>query len=349
MPKGHAKAFTAGAKALCRTTYLTGAGDKPTAMPRLEGQARPRTGATMPSDTGPATSTATPARAALTIDVEEWFHSYNVKGVISRKDWDACASRVEHTTMQMLKILANSNVRATFFVLGWVAEKHPSLVKKIASAGHEIASHGYNHEPVYSLSPQEFRSDILRSKHYLEDLIGSTVQGYRAPCFSITDWALPILEKAGFAYDSSAVPTVRHDRYGSLTNMDAAQPITYVCDELVEVCISCLRLGKRGLPWGGGGYFRLLPYWLWMRGVHSILDQGLPYVFYTHPWEIDADQPHVPGMTAANRFRQRVNLGSCHDKFRLLVGAFDWKLLGDLCKAWKEQLASETMGARVIQ
>src|SRR6516165_4698329 len=131
MPKGHAKAFTAGAKALCRTTYLTGAGDKPTAMPRLEGQARPRTGATMPSDTGPATSTATPARAALTIDVEEWFHSYNVKGVISRKDWDACASRVEHTTMQMLKILANSNVRATFFVLGWVAEKHPSLVKKI--------------------------------------------------------------------------------------------------------------------------------------------------------------------------------------------------------------------------
>jgi len=276
-------------------------------------------------------------RAALSIDVEDWFHAENLKGPITREAWERCELRVERNTMRMMEILDACDARATFFVLGWVAEKCPHLVRTIAAAGHEVASHGYGHELVYSLPPREFRSDVLRSKCYLEDLTGKPVRGYRAPCFSITEWAIPILQDAGFEYDSSVVPIVAHHRYGRLNGMHAARPIVLLRDSFYEVCISCIRFGRRGLPWGGGGYFRLVPYRLWLQGVRMILRSGMPYVFYIHPWEIDPGQPHVAGLDAVSRFRHRVNLHRCEERFAALVDAFAWMPLCSLIDGSKAE------------
>ena len=274
---------------------------------------------------------------ALSIDVEDWFHTDCLKGVIAREAWERCELRVERNTMRMMEILEARKARATFFVLGWVAERCPDLVRAIAAAGHEVASHGYGHEHVYSLRPSEFRSDILRSKRYLEDLTGTAVRGYRAPCFSITEWAIPILQDAGFDYDSSVVPTVAHDRYGQLNGMHAGRPIVSLREGFYEAGISCIRVGvgKRGIPWGGGGYFRLVPYALWLAGVHAILRSGTPYIFYIHPWEIDPGQPRAAGIDLANGFRQRVNLHRCEERFASLVGAFEWMPICDLVDQWK--------------
>ena len=276
-------------------------------------------------------------RTALSIDVEDWFHTDCLKGVIAREAWERCELRVERNTMRLMEILEARKARATFFVLGWVAEKCPDLVRAIAAAGHEVASHGYGHEHVYSLRPSEFRSDILRSKRYLEDLTGTAVRGYRAPCFSITEWAIPILQDAGFDYDSSVVPTVAHDRYGQLNGMHAGRPIVSLREGFYEAGISCIRVGvgKRGIPWGGGGYFRLVPYALWLAGVHAILRSGTPYIFYIHPWEIDPGQRRAAGIDLANGFRQRVNLHRCEERFASLVGAFEWMPICDLVDQWK--------------
>ena len=276
-------------------------------------------------------------RTALSIDVEDWFHTDCLKGVIAREAWERCELRVERNTMRLMEILEARKARATFFVLGWVAEKCPDLVRAIAAAGHEVASHGYGHEHVYSLRPSEFRSDVLRSKRYLEDLTGTAVRGYRAPCFSITEWAIPILQDAGFDYDSSVVPTVAHDRYGQLNGMHAGRPIVSLREGFYEAGISCIRVGvgKRGIPWGGGGYFRLVPYALWLAGVHAILRSGTPYIFYIHPWEIDPGQPRAAGIDLANGFRQRVNLHRCEERFASLVGAFEWMPICDLVDQWK--------------
>jgi len=284
-------------------------------------------------------------KAALSIDVEDWFHTANLNGVIAREAWEQCELRVERNTMRMMEILDACNARATFFVLGWVAEKCPQLVRTIAAAGHEVASHGYGHELVYSLRPSEFRSDVLRSKQYLEDLTGKPVRGYRAPCFSITEWAIPILQDVGFDYDSSVVPTVAHDRYGRLNGMDAGRPVVLLRDGFYEVCISCIRLGKRGIPWGGGGYFRLVPYLLWLWGVRRILRSGMPYIFYIHPWEIDAGQPRVAGIKATHAFRQCVNLQRCEGRFAALVDAFEWIPLCDLIDGWTPDVARRSRGA----
>jgi len=271
---------------------------------------------------------------AMSVDVEDWFHTENMKGALPREAWDACELRVERNTMRLLEILHAQNAQATFFVLGWVAEKCPQLVRTISAAGHEIASHGYGHELVYSLQPREFRADILRSKVLLEDLTGKRVCGYRAPCFSITEWAVPILQEAGFRYDSSVVPTVAHDRYGRLDGFDFGKPIVLLRDGLYEVCVSCLRLGAYGIPWGGGGYFRFVPLPIWLRGVHAILKSGRPYVFYIHPWEIDPGQPRVRGMKATNDFRQRVNLHRCEKRFAALVSEFQCVPVCNLLDAW---------------
>jgi len=271
-------------------------------------------------------------KAALSIDVEDWFHAANLN--VARESWERCELRVERNTMRMMEILEASNARATFFVLGWVAEKCPQLVRAIAAAGHEVASHGYAHELVYSLKPGEFRSDVLRSKQYLEDLTGKPVRGYRAPSFSITEWAIPILQDVGFDYDSSVVPTIAHHRYGRLNGMDAGRPIVLLRDGFYEVCISCIRLGKRGIPWGGGGYFRLVPYLMWLWGMRGILRSGTPYIFYIHPWEIDAGQPRVTGIKATRRFRHRVNLQRCEERFAALAGAYKWIPLCDLIDGW---------------
>ena len=272
--------------------------------------------------------------AAMSIDVEDWFQVENLKGAVPRVEWDRCELRVEKNTMRILEILDGCGARATFFVLGWVGEKCPDLVRTIAAAGHEVASHGYGHELVYSLRPGEFQDDILRSKHHLEDLTGKPVLGYRAPCFSITDWAVPILQDAGFKYDSSFVPTVAHDRYGRLSGMDAGRPIVRLREDFYEAGVSCVRMGRRGIPWGGGGYFRLVPYRMWCWGVRAILRSGSPYIFYLHQWEIDPGQPHVDGLDAVARFRHRVNLERCEERFASLVAAFEWMSLGELIDRW---------------
>jgi polysaccharide deacetylase family protein (PEP-CTERM system associated) len=284
----------------------------------------------------------------MSIDVEDWFHVENLKSVISRAAWDGCELRVERNTMRIIEMLDARKARGTFFVLGWVAERCPQLVRAIAAAGHEIASHGYGHELVYLLQPGEFRADILRSKHHLEDLIGKPVRGYRAPCFSITDWAVPILQDAGFDYDSSVVPTVGHDRYGRLHGIHAGHAITSLRDGFYEVNVSCIRLGRRGIPWGGGGYFRLVPYWLWSQGVRAILRSGMPYVFYIHPWEIDPEQPRVDGLDAISEFRHRVNLRRCEQRFTALLDDFGWLPLGELVDWWKKKCAPQSAGAPTL-
>jgi polysaccharide deacetylase family protein (PEP-CTERM system associated) len=286
--------------------------------------------------------------AALSIDVEDWFHSDNLRGVISRDAWDRCELHVERNTMRMVEILDRNNIRATFFILGWVAERCPRLVRTIAAQGHEMASHGYGHEHVYSLQPDVFRKDVVRSKKILEDLTGGPVRGYRAPCFSITDWAIPILQEAGYEYDSSAVPCVVHDRYGQLDGMSARKPIVLLRDDFYEVCVSCIQLGKQAFPWGGGGYFRFFPYRVWLRGMRSIMRSGAPYVFYIHPWEIDPGQPRVSGLTFINRFRQRVNLERCEARFNQLVSAYEWRPVCDVIDRWKKNYCAVSLPKQQI-
>lgn len=272
---------------------------------------------------------------ALSIDVEDWFHSENVKAAVPA-DWSSCESRVERNTMRILEILDEHSQHATFFVLGWVAERFPGLVRAIAGAGHEVASHGHHHELVYQLTPARFRDDIIRSKSLLEDLSGRPVSGYRAPCFSITEWAIPILRECGFRYDSSMVPTLAHDRYGKVAGLRATRPIFPLGDGFHEICVSCRPCGASGIPWGGGGYFRLIPYAVWRQGMRAILSGGLPYVFYIHPWDMDPGQPRMTGLHWTNRFRQRVGLARCEDRFEHLVGEFDWLTMEGLLERWVE-------------
>ncbi len=288
-----------------------------------------------PSESGTAgVFIPSPPPAAMSIDVEDWFQVENLKGVVERDTWDERELRVERNTDRMLELMDERGVRCTCFVLGWVAERCPALVRRIADAGHEVASHGYGHDLIYSLSHDEFRQDILRAKGLIEDLSGQPVLGYRAPSFSITDWAIDILQETGVTYDSSAFPTVAHDRYGKLSGMDAGQPIAEIRPGFHEVCVSVLRLGKRGVPWGGGGYFRLFPWPLFKRGVSRILASETPYVFYIHPWEIDADQPRVEsGLSRTQRFRHYNNLDRCEARFAALLDAFDWKPMVDLLDA----------------
>lgn len=276
-------------------------------------------------------TSARPAMSvALSVDVEDWFHSENVKRVIDRDSWDAQELRVERNTMRILEVLEAQGRRATFFVLGWVADRCPQLVRAIGEAGHEIASHGYAHELVYSLEPGQFRADVVRSKKLLEDLGGKPVRGYRAPCFSITDWAIPILQETGFTYDSSLVPAITHDRYGRLHTAGPTQAISVLRDGFYEIRLSCLRIGERGIPWGGGGYFRLVPLAIWLQGLRAILRSDRCYVFYIHPWEIDPGQPRLAGLQRTNAFRQRVSLERCEGRFAALVAALPWVSISDL-------------------
>lgn len=280
-----------------------------------------------------------PGISVLSIDVEDWFHSENVKSVVPRKSWDSCDFRVERNTDRMLEILDEQGAKATFFVLGWVAERCPRLVRAIAAAGHEVASHGYGHELVYNMPRAAFRADVERARKLLEDLSGEAVRGYRAPCFSITDWAVDELQDAGYRYDSSMVPTLAHDRYGRLDAVDGRQPVVELREGFDEVCISCLQFGRRGMPWGGGGYFRLTPYAIWRRGAASIRNSGKPYVFYIHPWEIDPGHPVPAGMRASNRFRQRVGLGRCESRFAMIAGDFEWTTVAGLLERWHKERA----------
>jgi polysaccharide deacetylase family protein (PEP-CTERM system associated) len=263
---------------------------------------------------------------AMTIDVEDYFHVSVFDGVIPRSDWDRLESRVCANTARLLDIFAEHRVRGTFFVLGWVAERFPDLVRRIAGAGHEIASHGYGHRLVYDQTTSAFCEDVTRAKALLEDACGARVHGYRAPSYSIVPrslWALDILIEAGYTYDSSIFP-IRHDRYGIPVSARHAYLVERPAGRLVEAPASTTTLGGMNLPVAGGGYFRLLPY-EWTRWGISRLNQAeaRPGIFYLHPWEIDPEQPRL-SCGLLSRVRHYRNLDQTEARLRRLLTDFSW-------------------------
>lgn len=254
---------------------------------------------------------------AMTVDVEDYFHASAFDRIVSRESWAARESRVVRNTEVLLECFERAGVHATFFVLGWVAERFPDLVRDIASGGHEIASHGFHHQLIYTLTRDQFREDVRRAKATIEDAAGRQVRGYRAPSFSIVQpslWALDVLIEEGYSYDASIFP-IRHDRYG----IQDAPRHTHVIDRnrrkasrrsaergdtprrgisgtrhIIEVPAATVRIGHRNLPIAGGGYFRLLPYAWTHWGMTRANREGAPVVFYIHPWEVDPSQPRLP-------------------------------------------------------
>lgn len=263
---------------------------------------------------------------ALTVDVEDYFHVSAFADHIDPRDWDHLESRVARNTDSVLRIFDDHGARATFFVLGWVAERHPDLIRRIADAGHEIASHGFSHKRVHEQSAEEFRADIRRTKSLLEDIGGGSVQGYRAASFSISDetrWAFEILAEEGYLYSSSLYP-IRHDHYGSPDSPRFAHhPLEN--RTLIEIPVSTTVVFDRNFPCGGGGYFRLLPYEIsrWaMRRVNRA--DGEPCIFYFHPWEIDSQQPRQTNAGRKARFRHYTNLHRMEGRLRRVLDDFDW-------------------------
>jgi polysaccharide deacetylase family protein (PEP-CTERM system associated) len=277
-------------------------------------------------------SPATGIRNALTVDVEDYFHVAALAPSIDRDSWSSRESRVVGNTQKLLSLFEEFDVRGTFFVLGWVAERYPQLVRDIAAQGHEIACHGFSHRLVYEQSPEEFYEETLRAKKLLEDITGSAIAGYRAASYSIVReslWALDILVKLGFVYDSSIFP-VRHDRYG-IPNAERAPHRMSTPEErsIVEWPLSTASILGFRLPVAGGGYFRLLPYQLTRWGLASINRRELrPFIFYLHPWEIDPGQPRVSA-SRLSRLRHYTNLEKCEERLRRLLGAFQFGTASD--------------------
>lgn len=268
----------------------------------------------------------------FTIDVEEWFHSENLP--IFQKDWDSQVSLIEQNLDKLLSLLEEFQVKGTFFVLGWVAERQPQLVLRIQRSGHEIACHGYNHQLIYKVSEAEFREDIRKSKMILEDITGEQVYGYRASNFSITDWAIKILQEEGFVYDSSFFMVSYHDRYGKLTKYGIKQndDIVELEPGFWEVTIPALNFAQTSIPWGGGGYFRLFPYQIFKFGIQKILRQRSSYLFYLHPREIDPDQPYLDNLPGIKKFRHYAGLKRCESRLRNLLKDFSFFPIKDLLK-----------------
>jgi polysaccharide deacetylase family protein (PEP-CTERM system associated) len=293
---------------------------------------------------------------ALTVDVEDYFHVSAFERVVARDEWERCDRRFVANTDRLLALFAQYEVRATFFVLGWVAEREPALVHRIAAGGHEIASHGYGHRLVYDQTPAQFRDDVRRAKAVLQGISGQPVMGYRAPSFSITRrslWALEILREEGFAYDASIFP-IRHDRYGipsaprhpfavprgggdlpfgrtgaardcgcvSRTWNPAFAGFDAEAASLLEIPASTIRVAGMNLPIAGGGYFRLLPYWLTRWGIRRLNEaEGKPAVFYVHPWELDPEQPRLQA-SPWSRFRHYRNLAETEPRLCRLLSDF---------------------------
>lgn len=256
----------------------------------------------------------------LSVDVEDWFQVDNLKQAITRASWDGNISRVERNVNIILERLHEYNSTATFFILGWIAERFPELVKKIHSEGHEIACHGYNHELVYSLSPENFRQDVRRTKDMLENTIGEKIIGYRAPNFSITDWAIDVLISLEFKYDSSLFLTVAHNRYGKLKDYKVPpNSIFELKARFYQVMLSNIDFVGMKLPWSGGFYFRFIPYNIFSRGIKNILKNRGIYIFYIHPWEFDPNQPRVNNISMQYKFRHYTNLKETEAKFIRLL------------------------------
>lgn len=263
---------------------------------------------------------------AMTVDVEDYFQVSAFEPYIAKQQWDTLPHRVERNTQWILDIFETSGVKATFFTLGWVAERYPALVTRIIKDGHELACHGYEHIRVTEQTPAQFREDVSRTKKMLEDISGQEVKGYRAASYSIGAknlWALDILQEEGFKYSSSIYP-VKHDLYGM---PDAPRFMYEPIDnqDFKEIPITTVRFGNKNLPCGGGGFFRFYPYafskWAFNR-VNNIEKQ--PGIFYFHPWEIDPDQPRQPGLSLKTRTRHYLNLHRMENRIKRLLTDFQW-------------------------
>jgi polysaccharide deacetylase family protein (PEP-CTERM system associated) len=268
---------------------------------------------------------------AMTIDVEDYFHVTAFTSDVDRARWSSMESRVVRNTARLLELFSRKGVRGTFFVLGWVAERYPQIVRDIQAAGHEIACHGLTHELIYKQTPEKFREETVRAKGLLEDQAGVAVRGYRAATYSIVRqsmWALDILEELGFEYDSSIFP-VRHDLYGV---PDAPRaPYRVASGKLLEIPLTTVHVAGQRLPCGGGGYFRLLPYGLFRWALRRVNEQDrMPAIFYSHPWEIDPEQPRIEGASLKSRFRHYINLDATEQRLSRLLSDFRWGRMDEI-------------------
>ncbi|HUD29985.1 MAG TPA: XrtA system polysaccharide deacetylase [Novosphingobium sp.] len=268
----------------------------------------------------------------LSVDVEDWFQVGAFEKVIDRGDWNGLVTRVERNCDEILQLFDAAGVKGTFFTLGWVAERHPALLRRIAAQGHEIASHGWDHQRVFRLGRYDFAADIARARKVIEDASGQAVTGYRAPSFSIdarTPWAFEVLAEQGYAYSSSVAP-IAHDHYGwREAPRFAFKPVPG--SELVEIPVTTARFAGRRLAAGGGGFFRVLPYHFSRWAIRQVnREDERPAVFYFHPWEIDPGQPRVAGAPMRSRLRHYTNLSVMGDKLARLVGEFRWGRMDEL-------------------
>lgn len=276
---------------------------------------------------------------ALSVDVEDWFQVGAFERTIRRDDWDSLTHRVERNTHAVLDLFDAAGVTATFFTLGWVAERYPALMRRIVGAGHELASHGYDHARVFTFTPEGFRADLRKSRAILEDAGGQAVTGYRAPSFSIdrrTPWAHAILSEEGYRYSSSVAP-IRHDHYGWPESPRFAWKPEKGAP-LVELPVTTARLAGRTLAAGGGGFFRLLPYGFSRWAIRQVnRREKRPAIIYFHPWEIDPDQPRVSGGPLRSRMRHYANLSAMAGKLRRLTRDFAWTRLDALADSEAER------------
>jgi polysaccharide deacetylase family protein (PEP-CTERM system associated) len=249
----------------------------------------------------------------------------NLKEAIDKQSWDLNISRIDRNINLILNLLEEKNTKATFFVLGWIAERYPEIIKKIYLNGHEIACHGYNHELVYKLTQKNFQQDVYRAKSILENIIGDKVTGYRAPSFSITDWAFDTLIQLGFQYDSSLFLTFAPHRYGKLSNIKIPRKSVFeLRDGFYEVMLSYYDIGGIRVPWSGGFYFRFIPYKVFKFGINRILKKKDIYLFYIHPWEFDPEQPRIRNIKMNYRLRHYINLKRTESKFKMLINDFNY-------------------------
>ncbi len=278
---------------------------------------------------------------ALSVDVEDWFQVGAFETVIDRKDWDSLECRVERNTDAVMALFDEAAIKATFFTLGWVAQRYPALIRRIADAGHEIGSHGYGHERVFTLTPDQFAANIERARKLLEDASGEKVTGYRAPSFSIdqrTPWAHEILADQGYLYSSSVAP-VKHDHYGwAEAPRFAFRPIEG--SDFLEIPVTTAELGSKRLAAGGGGFFRLLPYAFSKWAIRQVNERdNRPAVIYFHPWEIDPEQPRVTNAPIKSRLRHYTKLDAMADKLRRLPQDFHWERLDSVVAREQARLA----------
>jgi polysaccharide deacetylase family protein (PEP-CTERM system associated) len=260
----------------------------------------------------------------MSVDVEDWFCVYNLSRLIPYADWDKCESRVERNTVRLLDLFGKHQLEATFFVLGWVAERFPDLVKEIERRGHEVATHGYSHRLLTFMGPEEFREDLQRSLESLAKTASQQVRGFRAPSFSLTRstlWAVDILKQSGIEYDSSIFPVRLHPDYGMT---DAALAPHQLAEGLTELPMSVAEVLGQKIPCCGGGYFRLYPYPMTRWLMRRCNQQGRPVIFYLHPWEVDPTHPRVEGMPWSKRFRHYNNLEKTEERLERLLGDFSF-------------------------